>query len=227
MGRAPKELCDLLREIWEIYQITKEEHEQPELCITVKHQSSLSIWANALGLTLKEFLKPLSMLSLSNMPPLGKNCTTLAKLCEDTATTLNYNLVATKLGHKEEIGIRYAHQTCLVLRKKPLGESPEVSDIIALQNVDACIGNLVGRPCGAGIHFLHVWPGGIVTGCPYDSNFVQAPDQEGYIFEEICKIVGGEYGHASEKCKLYEAFGQGKLEVEKVDNCVDNREPGG
>jgi hypothetical protein len=183
------ELVDLLKEVWRRYENAKEE--MPDLCITVQNSNSLQRYLNYMTYTLENFLKPLSILSLSEMPVQGKQCLFLQESCKKTETLLNYNkCVKEDLTNNKafEIGCRYADQVYLVLQKQPLGKEQnkeafvwlEIAEEIARKEckevyMDCCVSESrqfvnTHTTCSAGISRITVWPSGVVTGCPYDSN---------------------------------------------------------
>jgi hypothetical protein len=160
-----------------------------------------------MGLSLRKFLEPVSLLSLSNLPTLGKLCEDLARACEASDTILNYNKVATRKTAKDKhfkTGCRAAEMIYVIMYKPPLGgdvhpdslaHTAATLDSAAEEvgrtkvNLDTCVleaarYRLEGLACSAGISKVTVWPDGSATGCPYDSNHIVSK----YIYNDSGQI---------------------------------------
>lgn len=224
-----------LRGLWNFYReaqrcncenTTRFEH-LPELCVTAFNLDTVKGWAYEMGLTLEQFLYPLTVLSLSNMPAHRDIAEGLHILTKESKTTLNYNRMVTKSGVSDtafQVGVENSDQTYLVLEKAPLGGEQSVdaidrwfqarskvpSDKLAM---DACIEDSTqkireGIKCGAGISKIHVWPTGAVSGCPYDAHHVitGVSTEPVNVFEEVERAVLDRPCHSMDKCTIASAL---------------------
>lgn len=206
LTQFPKELKDAVRGIWKQYPRTEVINGieiavtgQPELCVTAHSWNTVQCWARDLEMSVDDFLWPVSILSLSTFPSLGKNIAEMIDQCHRNDTKVNFNYMV-KGGEENskafEMGCRYADQVYLVLKKAPLGQE---QDPMAFANwlkardiakkeakdkliEDTCVLDSIHKIhvstsiqeqntlCGAGKTKKHVWPDGTITGCPYDSN---------------------------------------------------------
>lgn len=229
LTQFPKELKDCVRGIWKHYPkhmkqtingIEIEVTGLPELCVTANSWNTVLCWARDLDMTVDQFLQPVSILSLSTFPALGKNIAEVIDQCHSCGTKVNYNYMV-KGGEKDsksfEMGCRYADHVYLVLKKAPLGQEQDPQDYynwlaardIAKReaenklDVDACVLDVIhyihtGHPCGAGRTKKHVWPNGVTTGCPYDSNQTCGGMEKCKIFD----VVNGVRKKSLSSCNL-------------------------
>lgn len=230
-----QDLVQKLKDLWKLYRegektvfggeksFSKEDRYLPELCVTVQNMNALTLWLQQLEMSLEQFMYPLTVLSLSQLPVQGKVCLPLVEEAEKNNVILNYNKVVTEKTASQkgfEMGVRYAHRTYLALHKNPLGEeqNPDAPQYIedAIQaadeqhrnkiTVDVCITDALIKTrkeehaCSAGISKVHVWPDGSVTGCPYDSHHIMGeklPDT----FQELRQVVAAN-AHPFKKCRI-------------------------
>ena len=201
----PKALHDALRCVWKLYPDTS----LPELCVTANSWNTVLCWAREMNMNVDQFLKPITILSLSNFPPLGKNVGEMIEQCHTNNTKVNFNYMV-KGGEEDskyfDMGCRYADQVYLVYKKAPLGEEQcaesfsnwlkarKIGKEIAPNKIieDQCIMDALhyihtGHKCGAGKKKAQVWPNGKLTGCPDDSN--QTCGDMGTC--KICEVVRG------------------------------------
>lgn len=194
-----KKLIEELKYIWNIYsQVPKKDTPRlnekllPDLCITCFNYETVLTWARALSFTEEEFIQPLKILSLSNLPNNIDKVNQLKKVIKQTETILCWNKVVDKV-----IPFDYLNNnmdiptfTHFVFKKEALGHSQKYENYInylkTIKNAiktnkkfyeDSCIKDSrldlkIERTCGAGISKIHIWPNGAVSGCPYDSHFV-------------------------------------------------------
>jgi len=189
----PVQILDGLRFLIDIYQ-TKTKDSLPQLCITANNWNTVQCWCREINVEPRNFLKHLSIVSLSNFPIQGKKCDELKELCKSTDTILNFNKMVNHGDHDRksfEMGVRYADQVYLVLKKNALGDAQDVGAVkdwirarkkvkeIAPEKLieDVCVLASLRRNCGgtwcdAGYGKKHVWPTGTITGCPYDAKQV-------------------------------------------------------
>ena len=187
--KPPQDVVDILNRVWSEY--VSPPNDLPELCVTAQSWTAVLYWVRAMEISEEQFLNAISILSLSNLPTLGKVCAEVVSKCQLANTRLNYNRMADKdLSDSKafEMGLRYTDQTYLVLKKAPLGQRQNDEDVINWFKAraiarkqapgkaidDTCMRDSerfsnTQLTCNAGIHKLHVWPDGHVTGCPYDS----------------------------------------------------------
>ena len=237
----PTTLLDELNSLWSLYKeaddcgcetTTKksiDNNQLPELCVTAFNMNTINNWCSKLGMTLHQFLAPLTVLSLSNLPVQGKKCLEIQEACKATRTVLNYNKMINSPKDIEsksfEMGVRYADHVYLVLKKSPLGQEQNVEDMInlfkAVKHVppekltrDACITDAVKKintnfKCGAGIQKVHVWPDGSVTGCPYDAHHKAQDTYENHtegktfsVWEQIDTVVNSPSCHPMDFCGI-------------------------
>lgn len=224
MYHVPHELIEAIKVAFE-----KCADEEIELCVTAHTPVDLNRWQVKLAYpTLRAFLKPVTMVSLSNFPSLGKLCDELREEAEAARTLINYNRLVTKkdlVNSKQfEMGLRYADHAYFVYHKAPLGEaqSQEYLDNLlsvwltakykterAKVKLDHCIVDAknratTGRLCGAGISKVHVWPNGAVTGCPYDSHRIMDGGHEDITYDtekEIRRVLLSK-NHPMTKCQI-------------------------
>lgn len=204
----------------------------PELCVTVKNIQTLQQWARWVGMSMVEFLKPLTLVSLSKFPASAGGAQGFQRTTQHTKTVLNYNHLA-KDNHKQastDNGYKYSDQVYMVFMKKPLGEEQNPAGYDTLLDntaaavaqrgsfsdvhVDQCIKdagkyNKTGLTCGASIHKVHVWPDGSVTGCPYDSMHrghdgvcPRPPAMRHCTWTELKSAVINRQCHPMELCKI-------------------------
>lgn len=188
LTQMPKELKDCVRGIWKKYP----DNTLPMLCVTAHSWNTVQRWARDLDMSVDEFLQPISILSLSTFPSLGKNISFMIEQCHQHDTKVNYNYMV-KGGEENskpfEMGCRYADQVYLVMKKAPLGQVQDPQDFAnwlkarklakqwKVKNLveDTCVLDSVHylhtkQPCSAWKDKVHVWPNRTVTGCPYDSH---------------------------------------------------------
>ena len=175
----------------------------PELCITVADVDTMKIWAREMEMSPDQFLRPVSILSLSKFPILGKHCEDIVNLCKTTETTLNYNCKINKTvieSRQFELGLRYSNMTYLVMQKSPLGKLPDVAALrvwVEASKIES--GKVIldrcaewstsgSNTCGACSKIIHIWPNNVVSGCPYDSNYLVALQEMGNLVERIRAI---------------------------------------
>ena len=181
--------------------------DSPELCVTAHDWNTVLWWAREMKMTNDSFLRPITLLSLSSFPSLGKICDEVRTICGQHNVKLNFNYMV-KGNEKDskpfEMGVRYADQVYLVLQKPTLGGELPTSNLqnwfIARGIVkkqapsklieDQCIKDSVSfinseECCGAGNKKMHVWPNGQATGCPYDAKALVKSGQHPM---ECCKI---------------------------------------
>jgi hypothetical protein len=225
----PQFLIDALKKVWTAHREEKLPF-PPELCVNVYSWNMALCWARAMGLSDLDFLKPLTMLSLSTLPVQGKQCSALHELCHSASVTLNYNHTVTKqdLDSKSfEMGVRYADHVHLVLHKNTLGSSHsdesweswfKARKLVQKWapeklKVDTCITESLRfvatkKSCGAGITKVHIWPDNSVTGCPYDALHLTTSNDYGKqqvtydVLEELEKIVNGQCGLSIGFCNI-------------------------
>jgi hypothetical protein len=183
-------------------------------------------------MTVDQFLKPITLLSLSVFPVLGKNIAEMIEQCHhnDTKVNFNYMVVGNEQDNKFfEMGCRYADQIYLVLKKPALGDvvppddltnwlkARELAKMFAGKNPqkvieDHCVMDALTHLhtrclCPAGATKRHVWPDGKMTDCPYDSH-------------QIC----GDEEHPMAHCKISEAISElkkrGNLSLQNSDSEV-------
>ena len=192
MKNLPVTLIEALQDIW------KNPLLYPALCVTVHTWESAKAWAEGiLGLSIEEFLEPLYMLSLSELPVFPK--APIRGAIEKSHTILNYNCLVdvpknpteADLAPKDlSIASGLVDQIYLIYQKSPLGMEQNLNALIRWSRTliasrdsslkiipDACIvesfgHRFFGTACGAGIQKAQVWADGGVTGCPYDSKRV-------------------------------------------------------
>lgn len=220
--QIPESLVKTLERIW--YELPTD----IELCITAQNISSVQRYMTAMKLNLEQFLGPLTILSLSNMPVQGKKCQEIREVCDKMGTIINYNkCISGDMSDVRSfrIGCRNAHQVYLVLFKEKLGgqQNPEMvkwlikAQQIALeenQNVemdhcfkDALTHNKSGRKCGAGISKVAIWPDGGVSGCPYDTNRVgcSSAGKRKTTWESLQDIIVNRKDHPMDHCTIANA----------------------
>ena len=219
LTQFPKDLKDCVRGVWRKYP----DASLPELCVTAHSWTTVLCWARDLDMTVDEFLKPISILSLSTFPSLGKNIAEMMDQCHHNDTKVNYNYMV-KGGEADsksfDMGCRYADQIYLVLKKAPLGQAQDPTDfanwlkarslvkVVAANKLieDVCVLDSIhkihtGKPCGAGRNKRHVWPNAVTTGCPYDSNQTCGGMDSCRIFE----VIGGDQKTHQEPLQTSEA----------------------
>jgi hypothetical protein len=216
LTQFPKELKDCVRGIWKKYP----DGSLPELCVTANSWTTIQCWARDTDMSVDEFIKPISILSLSTFPSLGKNITEMVEQCHRLDVKVNFNYMV-KGGEKDsksfEMGCRYADHVYLVLKKAPLGQEQDPQDYynwLAARDlakkeaknkldIDACVLDVIhyihtGKPCGAGRTKEHVWPNGVTTGCPYDSHQTCGGMDKCRIFD----VVNGIRKKSLDSCNL-------------------------
>jgi len=209
-----QKLAEALAKFWE------RSRALTELCVTARNYGSVQIWARAMNMSVEEFISPIKILTLSAMPSLGKRCLALKELCEQQKTKLYHNKTVTKAMKEEDLGMRYVHQTYLILNKEPLGDlqPPERlrdwgaswKNIREAKNCniipDRCPSAALcqNQSCKAGQDMVHIWPDGSVTGCPYDSNNVAgiAADSKETLWKRIQEIQSLPPDHSTKHCKI-------------------------
>jgi hypothetical protein len=187
----PNGLKTIVRGIWAKYP----DSSLPDLCVTANSWNTVQCWARDLDMTVDQCLKPVSMLSLSTFPVLGKNISFMVEQCHANNTKVNFNYVV-RGGEEQnkyfEMGVLYADQVYLVLKKPALGEPLPRQDLVNWMKArqyakiyagkkpekiieDQCVMdsmsyNDCGQCCSAHTSKSQVWPNGTMTGCPYDSH---------------------------------------------------------
>lgn len=190
----PEELLSALGVIWNNYWTSRRDY-FPDLCVTAHDWTTLVRWAKWMKISTRDFIAPLTVLSLSRFPIKASTCEQIKEITTKTKTTLNYNRLAEPITRKIELanGIQYADHIYLVYKKNPLGSKQSVKELQNLRNlydhvlsmrsdrntitIDKCISdslqhNKTGKTCGAAISKVHVWPDGSTTGCPYNSHHI-------------------------------------------------------
>lgn len=191
--KVPIELHNSLLSLWEDYYRNEKgssERGLPQLCITCRDLETLNFWIEELGVSRREFLYPVTVLSLSDDIRSGYTPPELQKDLKGASTILNRNLLITDSVAKEEhpFNINGMFDSVYVtLFKQPLSQLSEVKDIANWCKVilkadesfckvipDACMIESLkyshnGNTCTAGIDKVHVWAKGAATACPYDA----------------------------------------------------------
>jgi hypothetical protein len=197
----------------------------PELCVTAFDLGTIKAWAKQLDLTFEEFVEPLTMLSLSNMPVTAVKCSVLHKKCKETRTILNYNKMmeeGTVDDRQFKVGCAYSDSVYAVFKKEPLGKEQNeesfkhwMAGIRTAEeycegdvHADVCITDSMGFVnsgvyCSAGTLKVHVWPDGT---CPYDSHHVgrgAAKRKKEYdVWTELKRAITSRKCHAMTHCKI-------------------------
>lgn len=218
----------------------------PELCITAFNFKTVQKWSDVLGYKdVLEFLDPLTICSLSNFPGDEQKAKQLRSICAQIRTILNYNKMAEWNTDKQPgfwNGIKYANQIHLVFKKNPLGYKQDLESLknwTRIRNIildlypsklleDQCIQDSInkletGYRCGAGINKIHVWPGNIVTGCPYDAHMKlhKNPLGKNNLYEEVLFSVKERKScHSMDFCKIPNLLQSIKNFKEKVKQNV-------
>lgn len=239
--KIDNELLEQIKWIWQYYHAATNsdiETATPQLCITVENWNTVIRWANAMDISIHNFLEPLCMLSISKLPTLGKKCEDIHNICREAGTELNFNKLVKKdmddLAKKIfRIQCRYVDNIYLVFKKSPLGikQDPDMVDhwlqalSIAADEAglsklctDICIreshrkikNNLT---CSACIGKISVWPDGSVTGCPYDTNYLGSP-QTRSTREEIKQVITSKDNHPMKFCTIPEMLEEIEKDIE-------------
>lgn len=219
-----KPLRELLVRLFKYYK--NESTWLPDLCITAHNLNTIRLWATSINMTLEKFLAPIYLLSLSTFPVLGKQCSELQEVCQQTNTKLNFNTMVSdekdwEISKSFEMGCRYADQIYLVLKKAPLGLNQNSSAFrnwlkarkFARENYsnklheDVCVldsihYNQTFKPCGAGTKKIHVWPNGRVSSCPYDSGQVHRPLGSENMYTEVRNAISNSECAAMAFCTI-------------------------
>ena len=217
--RKPEQLVKTLKDLWSFYE-TK--NPSINLCLTVQNYASLLKWTQAFNMQTLEFLKPVTILSLSSMPNTKSLCQNVLATCRKTNTILNYNKVIFSDVSNDKhfhIGCHYADQVYIVLHKKALGGINSKSMInlwaiaakIAIRETkgqvifDQCVLDSMyykDSKCSAGIRKVAVWPDNTVSGCPYDTEHIVHPNQDKNLFKNLDKIVNTSHCHPMKFCTI-------------------------
>lgn len=201
----------------------------PQLNLATFNTQTIYSWCRNHGYeNIEEFLAPLTILSLSNLPSHREGCERIREYCNQSKTILNYNKMAdwnTTTLESFKLGVEFADQVHLVLRKNPLGDQQDPAAIkywreckeyikqVAPHKLkqDSCLQDSVtflqeGWKCGAGISKVHVWPGNRVSGCPYDAKHRCSPTEDLDLIIQMKQALYNRSCHSMDLCKIPETL---------------------